>query len=312
MKLYLFSLPVFFAAIAVEAVYYHYLLKRPYGWTTTGSNLVVAIGRLISDGLSKGFVVAVYVAAYELRPFDIAMDSWESWVALFFAIELAYYWLHRLSHEIRWMWAQHSVHHSAQQMTLSVAYRLGWTQFIAGPWLFLVPVCWIGFDPRSVGLMYAANLLYQFWLHTEMVGKLGWLEVIFNTPSHHRVHHATEAEYLDRNYGGVLILWDKLFGTFAGERDGAPRTYGLVRQIDTNNPAKIAFAEWAALLRDLNGAKTWNERLHYLFGAPGWRPHGDGLTTKAIRQAGGVPQDAHGVLDLSEVQPADSLRRSAT
>lgn len=291
-KLYLMMMPVFLIAIGVEALYYRFVLHRDYGWKITGSNLVVAIGRLATDALSKAVVAAVYVGAYQLRPFDIPMDRWESWVALFLAVELAYYWLHRFSHEIRWMWTQHSVHHSARQITLSVAYRLGWTQFLAGPWLFLVPVCWIGFDPRAVVFMYAINLLYQFWLHTETVPKLGVLERFLNTPSHHRVHHAIEPEYLDRNYGGTLIIWDKLFGTFAPERDGAPRTYGLVRQIDTLNPLKIVFAEWAALLRDLRAARSAREVLGLLFGPPGWKADGSGQTTRAIRRAAGIPEDS--------------------
>ena len=291
-KLYLFMLPVFLAAIALEAVYYRVVLAKPYGWKVTGSNLAVALGRLGTDAVTKAIVAAVYVGAYQLRPLDIPMDRWQSWIALFFAVELAYYWLHRFSHEIRWMWTQHSVHHSARQITLSVAYRLGWTQFLAGPWLFLVPVCWIGFDPRAVVLMYAANLLYQFWLHTEAVPKLGALERVFNTPSHHRVHHAVEPEYLDRNYGGVLIIWDKLFGTFAPEREHAPRTYGLVHQIDTLNPVKIAFAEWVALVRDLRAARNWREVLGLLFGPPGWRADGSGRTTRAIRREAGIADDS--------------------
>lgn len=291
-KLYLLMMPVFILAIGVEALYYRFALHRPYGWIITGSNLVVAIGRLATDALTKAIVAAVYVGAYQLRPFDMPMDRWESWVALFFAVELAYYWLHRFSHEIRWMWTQHSVHHSARQITLSVAYRLGWTQFLAGPWLFLVPVCWIGFDPRAVVLVYAVNLLYQFWLHTETIPKLGPLERIFNTPSHHRVHHAVEPEYLDRNYGGVLIIWDKLFGTFAPERDGAPRTYGLVRQIDTLNPVKIVLAEWLALYRDLRRARSLREVLGLLFGPPGWTADGSGQTTRAIRRAAAIPDDS--------------------
>lgn len=291
-KLYLYALPVFVLAILIEALYYRFVLGQPYQWAVTGANFVVAVGRLVTDVATKAIVLAVYFAAYALRPFDIPMDRWESWLALFFVVEIAYYWLHRYSHEIRWMWAQHSVHHSARQITLSVAYRLGWTQFVAGPWLFLIPVCWIGFDPRAVMLMYAASLLYQFWLHTEAVGKLGWLEWIFNTPSHHRVHHAVEPEYLDRNYGGVLIVWDRLFGTFAQERVGAPRTYGLVRQIDTLNPVKIAFAEWVALFRDLRSAKGFREALGYVFHAPGWRPDGSGVTTRAIRRAAGIAEDS--------------------
>jgi sterol desaturase/sphingolipid hydroxylase (fatty acid hydroxylase superfamily) len=290
-KLYSLALPVFMLAIVIEALYYRFILSRPYSWTVTGSNLVVAVGRLVTDAATKGLVVLVYLAAYEVRLFDIPMKLWESWVALFFGVEIAYYWLHRYSHEVRWMWAQHSVHHSAQQITLSTAYRLGWTQFIAGPWIFLIPLCWLGFDPRAVMLMYAASLLWQFWLHTDTVGKLGWLELIFNTPSNHRVHHAIEPEYLDRNYGGVLIIWDKLWGTYAEERDASPITYGLVHQIHTNNPVKIAFAEWLELMNDVRRARNWRDAMGYMFRAPGWRPDGNGRTSRAIREAAGIPED---------------------
>jgi sterol desaturase/sphingolipid hydroxylase (fatty acid hydroxylase superfamily) len=307
-KLYIYALPVFVLAIAIEALYYRFVLARSYQWAVAGTNFVVALGRLLTDLVTKGLVLAVYFAAYALRPFEIPMDRWESWLALFVVVEIAYYWLHRYSHEVRWMWAQHSVHHSARQITLSVAYRLGWTQFVAGPWLFLVPVCWIGFDPRAVMLMFAASLLYQFWLHTEAVGKLGWLEWFFNTPSHHRVHHAIEPAYLDRNYGGVLIVWDRLFGTFAEERDGAPRTYGLVRQIDTLNPVKIAFAEWQALWHDLRAAKSPKQVLGYVFLAPGWRPGGGGLTTRAIRQAAGIAEDSRLGAPGSEAKAVHPLR----
>jgi sterol desaturase/sphingolipid hydroxylase (fatty acid hydroxylase superfamily) len=290
-QLYLFALPVFLAGIVAEALYYRVALGRSYAWWVAGSNLVIALGRLATDMLTKVIVVAVYLVAYDWRLFDIPMDRWESWVALFVAVEISYYWVHRCSHEIRWMWAQHSVHHSAQQLTLSVAYRLGWMQFVAGPWLFLIPVCWIGFDPRAVMFMFAANLLYQFWLHTEAVGNLGFLEKIFNTPHHHRVHHAIEPEYLDRNYGGVLIIWDKLFGTFAQYRESAPITYGMVKQIDTNHPVKVVFAEWLVLVRDLRAAKSLREVLGYTLGDPGWKPDGTGMTTRAIRRAAGIPDD---------------------
>lgn len=293
-KLYMMALPVFFLAIGLEALYYRFTLRRPYGWRVTASNLVVMAGRLASEALGKGVIVAVYVAVWHYRPFDIPMDRWESWVALFLLVDFAYYWLHRYSHEIRWMWALHSVHHSAQQITFSVAYRLGWTNLVSGPWLFLIPVCWIGFDPRAVGFAYAANLLYQFWLHTEIVPKLGFIEKFLNTPSNHRVHHAVNPEYLDRNYGGVLIIWDRLFGTYCEEKDGVPKVYGLVRQIDTLNPVKIAFAEWLAMLRDLASARTLRDVAGYLFGPPGWRPDGKGLTTQAIRRAAGIPEDTRG------------------
>lgn len=291
-KLYLAALPVFLGAILLEALYYRVVLEKPYGWLITASNLAVAIGRLATEALSKAAVLAVYVWAYGMRPFDIPLDRWESWLALALAVDFAYYWLHRYSHQIRWMWALHSVHHSARQITFSVAYRLGWTSLVSGPWLFLVPLCWIGFDPRAVALMYAANLLYQFWLHTEIVPKLGFLEWFLNTPSHHRVHHAIEPEYLDRNYGGVLIVWDRLFGTFAEERAGAPRTYGLLHQVDTLNPVKVAFAEWVVMIGDLRRAKSLREAAGHLFGPPGWRADGSGLTTRAIRKAAGIESDS--------------------
>ena len=220
-----------------------------------------------------------------MTPIKLYLLVFPVFIALI-AAEAVYYRfvLHRMSHEIRWMWAQHAVHHSAQQITLSVAYRLGWTNLIAGPWLFLIPVCWIGFHPLSVGLMFAANLIYQFWLHTETVPKLGVFEKVFNTPSHHRVHHAVNPEYLDRNYGGVLIVWDKLFGTFAGEKTGTEMRYGLVSQISTLNPIRIVFSEWMSLFRDLRSARGLGDALGYAFGKPGWAPQGRGKTSARIRE----------------------------
>ncbi len=294
-KLYMLVFPLFIAAIAAEAAYFRWALHREYGWRATLSNVVVALGRLVTEGALAAIVLAVYFAAYSARPFDIPMDNWISWVALFFAVDFAYYWLHRMSHEIRWMWAQHAVHHSARQLTLSVAYRLGWTSLIAGPWLFLVPVCWLGFHPLSVGLMFAANLIYQFWLHTETVPRLGVLETVFNTPSHHRVHHGVNPEYLDRNYGGVLIVWDRIFGTFAAERAGTAIEYGLVHQIDTLNPLKIVVSEWVSLLRDLRSARDLREAIGYAFGKPGWGPQrGMKSAPVAPENPAEAPEPLHG------------------
>ncbi len=294
-KLYMLVFPLFIAAIAAEAAYFRWALHREYGWRATLSNVVVALGRLVTEGALAAIVLAVYFAAYSARPFDIPMDNWISWVALFFAVDFAYYWLHRMSHEIRWMWAQHAVHHSARQLTLSVAYRLGWTSLIAGPWLFLVPVCWLGFHPLSVGLMFAANLIYQFWLHTETVPRLGVLETVFNTPSHHRVHHGVNPEYLDRNYGGVLIVWDRIFGTFAAERAGTAIEYGLVHQIDTLNPLKIVVSEWVSLLRDLRSARDLREAIGYAFGKPGWGPQrGTQSAPVAPENPAEAPEPLHG------------------
>jgi sterol desaturase/sphingolipid hydroxylase (fatty acid hydroxylase superfamily) len=169
------------------------------------------------------------------------------------------------------MWASHVVHHTPRQIHLASAFRLGLTAELSGIWLFFAPLPLLGFHPLGVALMLAANLFYQFWLHTDIVGRLGPLEWIFNTPSHHRVHHASNPEYLDKNFGGILIVWDRLFGTFASERPEIPIRYGLTHALDTYNPLLIAFHEWIAMARDVRASRTWCERWRLMFGAPGAR-----------------------------------------
>jgi sterol desaturase/sphingolipid hydroxylase (fatty acid hydroxylase superfamily) len=160
------------------------------------------------------------------------------------------------------------VHHSANNFNLSAAFRLGWTGWLSGNFLFFAPLCWLGFHPIAIAVSLGINLLYQFWIHTELIPKLGWLEWIFNTPSHHRVHHAANPEYIDRNYGGILIVFDRLFGTFTAEHSGRPLIYGLTHPLRLHNPVKIAFHEWSRLLQDLKGAKTWRDRCWVIIGHP--------------------------------------------
>ncbi len=296
-QLYLAALPVFILAILLESYYFH-RTNKIYSWKITGSNLVMALAFLLSDALTAGIITAVNVAAYEFRPFDIP-NNWTTWIFLFFLVDFSYYWMHRFMHENRWMWALHSVHHSAQQITFSVAYRLGWTKLISGAWLFFVPVSWIGFDPRAVTIAFVINQLYQFWLHTETVPKLGFLEKILNTPSHHRVHHATNPEYLDRNYTGVFIFWDKMFGTFEEEKEGVQNTYGLIHQVESLNPLKIAFAEYIALFRDLQTSRSWRDVIGYLWHPPGWRHDGTGVTSEDLRRAA--------LAESSGAQPAGNV-----
>jgi sterol desaturase/sphingolipid hydroxylase (fatty acid hydroxylase superfamily) len=179
------------------------------------------------------------------------------------------------------------VHHSPNEFNLGIAYRFGWTGRLAGNSLFFVPMIWLGFAPQAVFATLALNLLYQFWLHTEWVPKLGWLEYVLNTPSHHRVHHASNAEYIDRNYGGVLIVFDRLFGTFAAERDDLPCRYGLTQPLISHNPIRIAFHEWLNIASDLRQARSWREAIGYLFGPPDWRPDRPDVTI----QAGPVPAE---------------------
>ena len=193
------------------------------------------------------------------------------WIAVMVAWDFAYYWDHRFSHEIRLFWAAHVNHHSSRAYNLSTALRQPWTALQTT--LFVAPLALLGFSAEMLYLAWGFNLIYQYWVHTEVVGRLGPLEWVLNTPSHHRVHHGANPQYLDKNYGGILILWDRLFGTFAPEIE--PPVYGLTKNIDTYNPLRIAFHEWIALARDMAGAASLGEALRYALARPGWAPARD-------------------------------------
>ena len=203
---------------------------------------------------------------------------------LFVGLEFFYYWFHRASHTVRWFWASHSVHHSPNQFNLAAAYRLGWFGRFTGTSLFFTPLVLLGFTPQTVLTALFLNLLYQFWIHADWIPKLGWLEYVLNTPSTHRVHHARNPEYLDANFGGVLIVFDRLFGTYVAERGDVPCDFGLVSPaVSSRNPFVLNFEPWIGLAKDLASARSPREVWMYLFGAPGWRPDGKGLTTAELR-----------------------------
>ena len=193
-------------------------------------------------------------------------DAWWAWLLLFLGDDLAYYWFHRISHVSRFFWASHIVHHSSQHFNLSTALRQTWVPMTYLP--FWLPLLLLGFPPWMVLLAQSWSLIYQFGLHTERIGRLPWpLEAVFNTPSHHRVHHGANEQYLDRNYAGILIIWDRLFGTFIPESERV--RYGLTKNITTFNPVRVAFGEYAALARDLRAAKGWRLRLQVALRGPG-------------------------------------------
>ena len=171
------------------------------------------------------------------------------------------------------------------QLVLSAAYRLGWLGKLGGNMIFFTPMVFLGFEPQVVLTALSLNLLYQFWIHAAWIPKLGWLEYVLNTPSAHRVHHARNPEYLDANYGGVLIVFDRLFGTYVEEKESVPCEYGLVTPVKTHNPIAINFMPWVGLIKDVAGARSIGEAWRYLFAPPGWRPDGQGLTTAEIRKA---------------------------
>lgn len=225
---------------------------------------------LVVDALLVALLVLpVYHGVYQLRLFDFAMTPL-AFVLLFFGLELCFYAFHRASHRIRWFWAAHVVHHSSEQMNFTTASRQSLFYGFAGNWLFYLPLVWLGFAPQWVLFMFSASLAYQYFIHTQAVGRL-WrpLEWLLNTPSHHRVHHGRNPQYIDRNYGGVLILYDRLFGTFAEEDE--PVEYGITRPVRSFNPLWLNLHEWIDLFRDIARPGPLYQRLRHLWMPPEWQ-----------------------------------------
>jgi sterol desaturase/sphingolipid hydroxylase (fatty acid hydroxylase superfamily) len=233
----------------------------------SASSLVVAIGYKISGMLTAGLLAIPMIWLHGFAPFDLPMSAWWTWPLLFLGIEFCYYWHHFAMHKVRWLWASHAVHHSATRLNFTAGVRLGWGAGLTGGILFYLPLPLIGFDPLAVGIMLAANLGYQFFLHPARAPDLGPLEWVLNTPRHHHVHHAANPECIDKNFGGTLIVFDRLFGTFARPPEHAPLRFGIagVGHI-SNNPLRIVTFEWLRMVRDLK--KTPRRWWKVLFGAP--------------------------------------------
>lgn len=266
-----YAIPLFAILIILET-YVYQRRKKPFPWLECIVSQAMALSYFLFNTLLSPTLAVFNNIFYEMRLFTIPADTVWGAALLFIAVEFVYYWQHRLAHGIRWIWASHSMHHSPTTLTLSGAYRLGITSVFSGVFLFFLPLFLIGFSLQAVAIMFGLNLAFQFLLHTDCVPKLGWLEYVFNTPSHHRVHHAINPQYIDRNYGGVLIIFDRIFGTLAIEKDGDELVYGLTDKEPSLNPIRLTFQEWIALGRDVIQAKTWQERFFYAFGKPGWRP----------------------------------------
>lgn len=235
----------------------------------TAASFGVALVQKLVRGLEAGLLALPFAFVSEHRLLDFDPGTPAAIGALFLATEFVYYGHHRASHRIRWLWATHAVHHSATTLNLTAAIRLGWTGGISGSFLFFLPLAWIGFHPVAIVAMLGVNLLYQFFIHTEFAPRLGALEWVLNTPTHHRVHHASNAACLDRNYGGTLIVFDRLFGSFARAPKNEPLRYGLVGSTPTLNPLRIELGEWAAMARDVRRASSLSGQLRALFAPPG-------------------------------------------
>lgn len=274
----LYALPVFLVFIAVEAlIYRHETADEGRDAAETGylavdarTSMSMGAGSIFVLALAKAATLGLFVLLWvHVAPWHVPMDTWWGWLLLALAVDLDWYLTHRFSHRVRIAWAAHQAHHSSEYFNFGTALRQKWN-----PWaemLFWSPLPVLGFAPWTIFVMFGANLVYQFFVHTERVTRLwGPIEFVFNTPSHHRVHHASDKIYLDRNYGGILIIWDRLFGTFQKELHRP--TYGLTKPVESYNLLHLQYREYASIVRDVRASRTWRERWGYLFGPPGWSP----------------------------------------
>lgn len=281
----LYAIPFFIAAMLLEIFVTIKQGIKTYAPKDAFSSIAMGLGNVFLGFFSKALVLLSFFYIYENFRILTIPITWWCFILIFFADDFAYYWFHRVSHECRIFWASHVVHHSSQHYNLSTALRQTWSggfyTFIFWLWLPL-----LGFHPALIMLQMSISLLYQFWIHTEAINKLPrWFEAIFNTPSHHRVHHGSNPLYLDRNHAGILIIWDKFFGTFQPELENEKVVYGLVKNINTYNPIKIAFIEWIHMFKDaFSGRKSFKNRLLYLIKPPGWKHDGTGTVSEDLRK----------------------------
>jgi sterol desaturase/sphingolipid hydroxylase (fatty acid hydroxylase superfamily) len=290
-NLLIYSIPGFITLLVLEVLWTRKRLRKGaagmlgYEKRDTFASLTMGVGNVIISAFTTLGAIALWSWGYEHRVLSLGQPLlWWSWAVLFFAEDLCYYWFHRMHHEVRLLWAAHVNHHSSQFFNLSTALRQPWFTPITGP-VFWLPLAFLGYPPAMILTAEAISLIYQFWIHTETVHKLPRpLEWLLNTPSHHRVHHGKNVAYLDRNHGGVLIVWDRLFGTFAPEDERDPVRYGLTHDLSTFNPLRIAVHEFIAIARDLTKAGSFRDALGYLLAPPGWSPDGTSLTARQLRR----------------------------
>jgi len=280
------AVPLFIITVAMEWLWSRKNKKIRYETRDALTSLALGTGSVVAGILTGGFVLALSLWIYQYRFIDIEI-SWPSalWIVplAFVLDDLAYYWFHRTAHRVRWFWAAHVIHHSSQHYNLTTALRQTWTGFFALSFLFRMPLFLIGFPPALIFFLAGLNLIYQYWIHTEAIDRMPrWFEAIMNTPSHHRVHHATNPRYLDRNYAGVFIIWDKMFGTYEPETDAEKIQYGIVKNLTNYNLFWAAFHEWIGIAKDLWGA-PWRYKINYLIKPPGWSHDGSRESSETIK-----------------------------
>ena len=276
------AIPAFVALLVAEALVLRLRHRRQLCARDTAVSLGLGLGSLAAGAVTAGLVFAMAQWIHAHRLLDVPFTPW-AFALCFLLDDLGYYLFHRSAHRVRWFWASHVIHHSSQHYNLSTALRQTWTGFFSLNFLFRLPLFFLGFPPEMVFFCAGLNLVYQYWIHTEVVGRMpNWFEAVMNTPSHHRVHHAVNPRYLDRNYAGVFIIWDRMFGTFEPERaDDRPR-YGIVKPLGSFNILWAAVHEWVGIARDM-WAAPWGHKLGYLLREPGWSHDGSRETSETIR-----------------------------
>lgn len=259
----------FFLALTIIETIWDLAKGTRKGWKETAANFAIALGNALLERTAFGLVFLAGLLITEPFAFGSFSHNWQTWLLALIAADFTYYWMHRFEHEIRLFWAYHSVHHSSPEYNLTTAMRLAWIEGLF-EWLFFIPMILIGFDVVQTAISLIVVVVYQTWIHTEKIAKLGVLDKIFNTPSVHRVHHGSNEKYLDKNYGGILIIWDRMFGTFQEEDEKV--VYGTTNPLGTSNPLTINVSEYASIFKDsLNSGKIKNI-FGYVFGRPGWQP----------------------------------------
>lgn len=277
------AVPLFTALIFAEMFFARQRGGASFEPRDSAASLMMGLGNVITGVVFAGIVGAWLMFVYQFRLIEIPF-AWWAWILAFVVDDFIYYWSHRWAHTVRWFWADHVVHHSSQHYNLTTALRQPWFGVFTLKWMWLGSILvLIGFHPVMIAFVGGLNLIYQFWIHTEVVRKCpDWFEAVMNTPSHHRVHHGINPMYLDKNYAGVFIIWDKMFGTFQPELDDEPIRYGIVKNLGTYNPIRISLHEWFGIANDMRKAGNVRDAMMFLLAPPGWSPDGSRNTSKEI------------------------------
>lgn len=274
--LLLASGPIFVTAIALEQLFYKKQHPEWFDLKDTLNNMVLALlqqgAEIFAVAINWLFIKSLYSGLFEkgFKLFANFENRYVFWIFLFIAQDFLYYWFHRCSHRSRWFWSAHVAHHSSKFMNFSTALRQSVLYPFTGMWLFWLPLAYLGFPPEDITMIVAINLFFQFWIHTELTSRIPYFDYWFNTPSHHRVHHATNSQYIDKNYGGVLIIWDRIFGTFIPEIEKC--RYGITKEVNFRNPWSSNFSEFKDMIQEARKEKTLKNKFLRIFAPPDWNP----------------------------------------